>query len=263
MDLWSGEVICNSSLGQGVYLLRLRAPLARVEPGQFIHLRCAWGYDPLLRRPLSVHDFEPQSQEILLLYRVMGKGTAWLAERRPGDKISGLGPLGRGFVLPRGKRVAMVAGGMGVAPLFFAARRALAYGNEVVFLQGARRREELWRSEELRALGVEWEAATEDGSLGFTGLVPDLLAHHLTFRKFDCVFACGPRDMLAAVAGIAGAHRVPAQVSLEEHMACGLGACRGCVVPVYQENGDVGYENVCSDGPVFSAARVVWENLRR
>ncbi|SMB99921.1 dihydroorotate oxidase B, electron transfer subunit [Thermanaeromonas toyohensis ToBE] len=263
MALWVGEVVTNFPTGPGIYRLRLKAPIEETKPGQFVHLRCGSGYDPLLRRPLSIHDFDPGKQEIEFLYRVVGKGTAWLAARVPGERISGLGPLGRGFVVPFGKRLALVAGGMGLAPLFFLAREAVAQGNRVTFYQGARSRNYLLRERELAELGVELEIATEDGSAGFTGLVTDLLADQITSQQFDGIFACGPRDMLAVVASLAATHLIPAQVSLEEHMACGLGACRGCAVPIYQEDGNLTYENVCSEGPVFPAHRVAWDVFGR
>ncbi|MCG0278561.1 MAG: dihydroorotate dehydrogenase electron transfer subunit [Thermanaeromonas sp.] len=259
MSLWIGEVVANFLVAPDIYRMRLRVDIEEPGPGQFVHLRCGLRYDPLLRRPLSIHDFDMDKGEIELLYRVVGKGTAWLAARVPGDKVSGLGPLGRGFILPSGKTLALVAGGIGFAPLFFLARKALALGNRVIFYLGVRSREHLLRQKDLAEFGVQLEIATEDGSAGFPGLVTDLLAAHLRNLRFDGIFACGPKNMLAAVAGLAATYSIPAQVSLEEHMACGLGACRGCAVPVYREDGNVTYENVCSEGPVFPAHRVVWK----
>jgi len=263
MSLWSGEVVANFPVGPDIYHMRLKAPVEEPAPGQFVHLQCSSGYDPLLRRPLSIHDFDIEKQEIEFLYRVVGKGTSWLAARAPGEKISGIGPLGQGFIVPSGKNLALVAGGIGLAPLFFLARRALAQGNRVTFYQGVRSRDYLLREKELIELGVELEVATEDGSAGFSGLVTDLLVAQIRSRRFDGIFACGPRNMLAVVANMAISYSIPAQVSMEERMACGLGACKGCAIPVYQDDGHITYENVCSEGPVFPAHRIVWDALGR
>ncbi|GFN22075.1 dihydroorotate dehydrogenase electron transfer subunit [Thermanaeromonas sp. C210] len=257
-SLWQGEVVANSPVGPGIYHLRLRVALPGALPGQFVHLRCGSSLDPLLRRPLSIHDYNPAGQEVQLLYQVVGRGTAWLAGRKPGDFIDGLGPLGRGFTLPAGPRVALVAGGLGLAPLFFLARVAAAEGCQVTFYVGARSREGLLRLEALEGLGLEVQRATDDGSAGFAGPVTSLLARDLEYKRYDQIFACGPRAMLAEVARLAGQKGIPAEVSLEERMACGLGACRGCVVALYGEDGSIAYENVCSAGPVFPAEKIVW-----
>ncbi|MGI9952288.1 dihydroorotate dehydrogenase electron transfer subunit [Moorellaceae bacterium AZ2] len=257
-SLWQGEVLANSPAGPDIYHLRLKVPVLTAQPGQFVHIRCGPYFDPLLRRPLSIHDFDPARQELELLYQVVGKGTAWLADRGPGDLIDGLGPLGRGFSLPAGPRVALVAGGLGLAPLFFLARVAAARGEQVTFYLGARSRRQLLRQEALQKLGIEVKTATDDGSAGFAGPVTALLARDLEKKRYDQIFACGPRAMLEKVTQLAGQKGIPAEVSLEERMACGLGACRGCVVALYQEDGSLAYENVCSAGPVFPAPKIVW-----
>ncbi|HBT47746.1 MAG TPA: dihydroorotate dehydrogenase electron transfer subunit [Peptococcaceae bacterium] len=257
-SLWQGEVVANTAVGPDIYHLRLRTALPGPRPGQFVHLRCGSSWDPLLRRPLSIHDYNPARQELELLYQVVGRGTAWLAGRRPGDFLDGLGPLGRGFTLPPGPRVALVAGGLGIAPLFFLARVAAAGGYQVTLYVGARSRDGLLRLETLQGLAVEVQRATDDGSAGFAGPVTSLLARHLEYKQYDGIFACGPRAMLAEVAKLAGQRGIPAEVSLEERMACGLGACRGCVVALYGEDGSIAYENVCSAGPVFPAEKIVW-----
>jgi len=184
--------------------------------------------------------------EVSLLFGVVGRGTEWLARRQPGDELDVLGPLGRGYsVAPTSRRLLLVAGGVGVAPLVMLADEAVAKGLTVTLAMGAATAAAVYPSR-LLPPEVECLVATEDGSLGREGLVTDLLAEPLAWA--DQVFACGPRGMIAALRRLPrrpGA--APIQVSLEERMGCGVGVCFGCVVETRQ-----GLERVCQDGPVFT-----------
>ncbi|WP_258358615.1 dihydroorotate dehydrogenase electron transfer subunit [Moorella sulfitireducens (nom. illeg.)] len=253
------EVLAARQMGREVFLLKLQAPAvtAAAQPGQFVHIRCSETMDPLLRRPLSIHDVGDKG-EIVLLYQVKGRGTAWLAGREAGDKIDILGPIGRGFTLPAGKRVALVAGGLGIVPLLFLARRALEAGNEVDFFYGAQDKERLYQLETLKAMKINLFVATDDGSAGFHGQVTRLWEHYLEERTYHRGYACGPRAELAEFARLAAKYSMAAEVSLEEKMACGLGACRGCATALLDARGKIYYENVCTGGPVFNAADVYW-----
>ncbi|WP_338823963.1 Dihydroorotate dehydrogenase B (NAD(+)), electron transfer subunit [Moorella humiferrea] len=255
----AAEVLASHQAGPEVFLLKLRAPaIAKVaQPGQFVHIRCGETMDPLLRRPLSIHDVGAGG-ELFLLYQVKGRGTAWLAGRQAGDKVDILGPIGRGFTLPAKKRVALVAGGLGIVPLLFLARRALEAGNVVDFFYGAQDKERLYRLETLEAMAINLFVATDDGSTGFHGPVTELWKEHLREKTYDLSYACGPRAGLAAFARLAARYGIPAEVSLEERMACGFGACRGCVTALLDAQGKIYYENVCTGGPVFDAASVYW-----
>ncbi|MEW8958260.1 MAG: dihydroorotate dehydrogenase electron transfer subunit [Moorella sp. (in: firmicutes)] len=255
----TAEVLASHQAGPEVFLLKLRAPaIAKVaQPGQFVHIRCGETMDPLLRRPLSIHDVGAGG-ELFLLYQVKGRGTAWLAGRQAGDKVDILGPIGRGFTLPAKKRVALVAGGLGIVPLLFLARRALEAGNVVDFFYGVQDETGLYRLETLRTMGVNLYIATDDGSAGFYGSVIELWKDNLQDRTYDYSFACGPKAGLAAFARLAARYGIPAEVSLEERMACGFGACRGCVTALLDAQGKIYYENVCTGGPVFDAASVYW-----
>lgn len=257
----AAAVMSSDRVGEGVYLLRLKTPTVAKEarPGQFIHIRCSETMDPLLRRPLSIHDIAAGG-ELILLYQVRGRGTAWLARQQPGNSIDILGPLGRGFTLPSNKRVALVAGGLGVVPLLFLARRALERGNKVDFFYGAQDKDRLYQRETLEAMGLNLFLATDDGSAGFKGPVTKLWEQYLAERSYDRSYACGPRAELAEFARLAARAAIPAEVSLEERMACGLGACRGCVTALRDACGNKYYENVCTGGPVFDAATVCWED---
>ncbi|AKX97591.1 dihydroorotate dehydrogenase B (NAD(+)), electron transfer subunit [Moorella thermoacetica] len=259
MQKLEAEVVASIRIGPDICLLRLKAPAiaATARPGQFVHLRCGEGLDPLLRRPLSIHD--SGDGELTLFYQVKGRGTAWLSRQHPGSKVDLLGPLGRGFTLVSGRRLALVAGGLGMAPLFFLARQARELGNEVDFFYGARNSRGLHRLEALEDLGIRLFIATDDGSAGFRGPVTALWEKQLKDNHYDRAYACGPRPALAAFARLAAAAAVPAEVSLEERMACGFGACRGCVTALRDSRGEKYYENVCTGGPVFDAAAVCWE----
>jgi dihydroorotate dehydrogenase electron transfer subunit len=217
------------------------APIAQtVRAGQFVNL--GWSPGPLLRRPFSVYKTDGDHIEVIL--KAVGAGTAQLLEMAQGDTISCLGPLGHGFDLSPGPRtVALVSGGLGVAPMPLAARDARAAGMEVTWVHGARSADELCSE----ADGDEVIWATDDGSRGFAGTVvaavPDA----------DLVLACGPNRMLAAVA-----MRWPeAQVAVETYMGCGTGVCLGCAVPLQRG----GYDRACKEGPVYRAADVEWSML--
>ncbi|HKF78102.1 MAG TPA: FAD-binding oxidoreductase [Candidatus Dormibacteraeota bacterium] len=217
------------------------AVAAQVRAGQFVNLLLRPG--PLLRRPFSVHRTSGDRVEVLL--RAVGEGTRLLLELRRGDRVSMLGPLGRGFRLEPGMdRVTLLSGGLGVAPMPLAANQARALGLAVTWAHGARTAEELCR---------EWEGdracwATEDGSQGVRGTALDAVTD-----APGVVLACGPNRMLAAVA----ARWPDAQVAIETYMGCGTGVCLGCAVP--RTSGV--YDRACSEGPVYRADSVRWPEL--
>jgi len=199
------------------------------------------------------------------LYKVVGKGTTFLSQRKKGEEIDLIGPLGKGFEIKDLKpqsRVILVAGGMGVAPLIFLGEKLakLKIKNEKLKINifiGAKNSREILCQEEFEQLGAEVEIATEDGSLGYQGLVSDLLKSKLSTMDYGpstFLYACGPKAMLKEVAFISQKYKIPGQVSLEQFMGCGIGACHCCVVRTKQ-----GYQRVCKEGPVFSADQILWE----
>ena len=230
------------------------APL--VQPGQFAHVRILPLKEALLRRPFSI--FQVSGDTLSILYKTIGKGTEVLSRMRPGEELSMIGPLGHGFTVPQpnGETPLLVAGGYGMAALYLLAQRSPQKG--IVFV-GGRRRVDILCEEEFHALGWEVRVTTEDGSHGETGLVTQALLTELkrpiTGRK---LFGCGPTSMLKAVGRLAAEFGLPAELSLDEHMGCGIGVCLTCVVPI--KAGDSWeYQRTCTDGPVFDSRQVAWE----
>jgi len=235
------------------------------EPGQFVHVLCGDSYDPLLRRPFSVHDVDRQSGRVRLLYEIRGRGTALLAEKRSGETLDVVGPLGKGFELPKspGRPLVLIGGGIAVAPLYFLARRiAETIGCEcAAFLIGARTESMLLYVEEFARLGSDVRTATDDGSAGYRGFVTGLLEqyiHAMDRANPPLVYACGPMQMLKAVARITKEHGLKCQVSTEAKMACGVGACMSCVIKV-RDGDSWKYVRCCKEGPVFDADDIIWE----
>jgi len=253
------EVTGVQTLSEGIVRLNILASglAEKCRPGQFAHIYCGGGIYSITRRPLSIASVS--GDEISFLFQVKGEGTRWLSARKPGDMIDIIAPIGRGFSLPESGEAVLVAGGIGIAPLVFLGQAALKKGLPVTLLYGARDRHGIYGIDGIKSEGAVIKIATEDGSIGEKGLVTMLLEKHILSAKPAGIFACGPKPMLEAVAKIGKQNGIPVQVSLEERMACGVGACRGCAVLVKNEHGK-GYRNVCSDGPVFGGEEVFFDD---
>jgi len=237
-----------------LFTLEVDREFATPMPGQFVHV--AASEELTLRRPFSVAGV-PRERSLDLLVELRGKGTRTLAEQAEGSSVSVMGPLGNWFSPPReGATAILVAGGIGVAGLRYLAEEFVHDGRPVLLLVGARTREGLLDGLMPRPNGgITLELSTDDGSTGTAGTVCELLASHLERVENPArVYACGPPAMLKEAAAVALRHGLPCEVLLEEIMACGTGACRGCVV-----NTKHGYKTVCSDGPVFDAAELLFE----
>jgi dihydroorotate dehydrogenase electron transfer subunit len=260
------KVLANVDIAPGIFLMTVLSPqvASRAQPGQFLHLRVGAGADPLLRRPMSIFRVNAQKGQVSLLFRVKGRGTRALSAIREGETLDLIGPLGRGFSVPSGTcMVLLVAGGLGVAPLFFLAETLLKKATSVMFLMGAKSREKLVAREELRVLGVPLLVSTDDGSEGFRGLVTELLDKTLLEKSLDpqgsLLCSAGPQPMLSTVVALARRSGMVGQISMERHMACGLGACWGCVVCCRSSGGQREYRRVCTDGPVFHMEEIVFQ----
>ncbi|MBX5466349.1 MAG: dihydroorotate dehydrogenase electron transfer subunit [Firmicutes bacterium] len=227
--------------------------LTAAVPGQFAHILT----EGTLRRPLSFSRLDPASGLAAVLFRVVGRGTAWLAARREGEPLDLLGPLGRGFPPPEPDRPwCLVGGGVGIPPLFAAwARWKASLRAPITVIAGARTREAVVMVEDFRAGGAEPWVTTDDGSLGEAGTVLGPLRRWLASHPQGQVYACGPTPMLAAVAAAVQGHG-PCYLGLEQRMGCGVGACLACVVPAADRATWPPWRRVCCDGPVFLAEEV-------
>jgi dihydroorotate dehydrogenase electron transfer subunit len=254
--LGSCDVAGHRRLGD-YHVLALQAPevAARASPGQFVSLGVG-AAGTVLRRPFSIAAADSGTVE--LVFEVVGPGTAWLADRRAGDRLDAAGPLGSAFTAPPRRRPALlVGGGYGSAPLAFLARRLAGAGHPVDAVTGAASAARLLAPETLGApLRHAW-VATEDGSTGGRGVVTELLDAALDADGAVAVYACGPMPMLAAVSSRAARRGLACQVAVEEAMACGVGVCWTCVIP-QRRDGRVEHVRACLDGPVFDGATVAW-----
>ncbi len=236
-----------------IFVLRFAAPsiAGQVQPGQFLNLRVDPDGDPLLRRPFSVYRVDGGALEIL--FHVVGRGTAALAARRPGEMLDVLGPLGIPFGLADGgyETAILVGGGLGVAPLPAATAVLRRLGRPLITVLGARTADQLV-DDHLENVHL----ATDDGTRGLRGTAVDLLLRIMDAERpvKPRLFACGPNPMLRALAEVAKARRIPCEVSLEGPMACGFGICQGC--PVELTGGEKAYALMCTDGPVFDVTRI-------
>ena len=220
------------------------------QPGQFAHIYAA---GKTLRRPVSVCEIDRAAATLRFVFQIRGEGTARLAALNPGDTMDILAPLGRGFsIADTGCKAVFVGGGIGVPPLLEAAG---SFGADATVIAGFRSKDAIILKEDFERNGNRVIIATDDGSFGHHGLVTDCLAD----LDCDVIFACGPTPMLKAVSKIARQRNVPCQISLEERMACGVGACLGCAVRLRRQTGEVYFGDVCKDGPVFDCRSVVWE----
>ncbi len=226
------------------------------KPGQFVMIRTGKTSDPLLRRPFSISQ-TCNGNHFQILFKVVGRGTALLADCREGEFLSVLGPLGHGFSIECKQRSCLVGGGMGIAPLLFLGKNMLRQcsAHRPLVVVGARNHEELTPLvNDFSKLGLSVHPATDDGSLGHHGLVTDVL-RELDLGDSYNMYVCGPHPMMTAVHLFCKDRNYGCQVSMETTMACGIGACLGCIVPL--EKG--GYGHACSDGPVFDAKEMLWE----
>ena len=248
----TAEILENRRIADGIFRMVLNVPFAKdCRPGQFVSVYSR-DRSRLLPRPISLCGFDRET--ITLVYRVAGAGTEEFSARSAGEKIAVTGPLGNGFPIDEGfgKRVLMIGGGIGIPPLV-AAGGQLAERADVRFACGYR--SELFLTEEMKACG-DLLIATEDGSAGVRGTVLDAVRED--GASADVIFACGPKPMLRAVRDFAESERIPCWISMEERMACGVGACLGCVCGTRDEDSHSHVRNrrVCCDGPVFRAEEV-------
>ena len=265
------KILSREEVAPNICLMKLKAPEIAQEafPGQFIHIKCSKDNYPLLRRPLSIHRIDKEKGEIFILFQIMGEGTKLLADKTIGDDLNILGPIGNGFnIYPESKKIMIVGGGIGVAPLLALCEESIRQGKEVRVLIGALKKELVIGEESFKILRAKVDVATDDGSYQYKGLVTDLLERIIGEGCLaDQIFACGPKPMLKEINEIVLKANIDCQVSLEERMGCGIGACLGCVckIKAKEKNNKQNqikyiYKRVCVDGPVFGGSEVVWDD---
>ncbi|MCZ6676597.1 MAG: dihydroorotate dehydrogenase electron transfer subunit [Candidatus Poribacteria bacterium] len=262
-------IISNEQVAQDHYLLRCACPeIARgALPGQFIHVLISQAgvlqaASLLLRRPFTI--FTVEGEQISMLYQIIGEGTEVLSHLKPGDPLRVLGPLGNTFHIPLDLHPAIiVGGGAGIASLMLLAIALRKSGVRTLGLVASMNRARLLSVAELKRIGVEMHIATDDGSVGHHGFVTEILTQileqpHAHELSQPMIYACGPDGMLRAVTKIAQDYRIPTQLAMENRMGCAMGVCLGCVCKVRMPDGGFEYQRVCTEGPVFNAAEIVW-----
>jgi dihydroorotate dehydrogenase electron transfer subunit len=236
------------------YRLVLDAPelAAAVRPGQFIHIKVSDHLEPLFRRPFSV--YRARNGRVEIFFEAVGKGTRMLLAKKKNDVLDVLGPLGRPFTMPGKdvKQIVFIAGGIGVAPFMLFSDLLADHPAEKILLYGGRSAAHTFTMNEFKKNGVTPFIATDDGSVGVRGRVSNLFAQ-IEIELGPAVYVCGPRPMIAAAAAFAEAEGLEGEASMEEVMACALGACLGCSIPTTK-----GYRTVCHDGPVFKLEELVF-----
>ncbi len=248
-------VQASEQLSDRHWLMRLRASsaLPEMHPGQFVQVHIDDSPTTYLRRPISVNMVDYERNEILLLVAAIGEGTRHLVRKKPGEKVNCLLPLGNSFTMPRStnERVLLVGGGVGIAPMLFLGKRLVEMGVRPSILLGARTADELLEKDMFSELG-DLYLTTEDGSEGEKGYVTN---HSILKEKqFDRIATCGPKPMMMSVARYAKQNDIACEVSLENDMACGLGACLCCV-----EDTTDGHICVCTEGPVLNIKKLLWQ----
>ena len=264
------RIISNRNIAPGYYRMRISCPdlAARPKPGQFVMVRVGSSIEPLLRRPFAAFRFKTlEGFRLEIYYQVVGHGTRIMSQMLPETDLELLGPLGNGFKsFAKLNSALIVAGGMGIAPL-----RGLIFHlleskvKDIHIFLGAKSFSQLLFQSEFTRREIPLHLATEDGSSGHHGLITVVFQqflenHSLSVETRKMCFACGPRAMLAKVSNLCSQHHLPCQVSLESHMACGLGVCLGCAVKRKNKKGsrDKDYQRVCLEGPVFNAEVIEW-----
>jgi len=270
-------ITSNTEVMPGIHLMWIEAPDIAVaaQPGQFITVRCG---DFTLRRPFSVHQVgvnnviasEAKQSQVAILFKIAGKGTFWLSQRQKGERLDILGPLGNGFTIePKSKRLLLVTGGIGIAPLVFLMHHASSQ-HQITLIHGASTAAQLYpfssagkKRSKLAPLpnGVQFIPVTEDGSLVQKGMATDILPDFLDWA--DQIYACGPADMYKTMSKMSlrakrsNLKLKKCQICLEVRMGCGFGACYGCTI-----NTKKGLKQVCRDGPVFELDDIIWQEVR-
>lgn len=250
----SMRVISHKELAPAIFELTLEGQLVKEmkEPGQFVHIKTSDSHDPLLRRPISISSVNPKENSFTIIYRAGGKGTKLLSFKKENETVDVLGPLGQGFpvdAVKSGETALLVGGGVGIPPLYQLSKMLVDKGVKVIHILGFATKSAVFYDQEFSNLG-ETFVTTEDGTYGIKGYVTDVMKD---LTDYEAIYSCGPIPMLKALKAGYSNHKL--YISLEERMACGVGACYACVCHSSEEG--TSYKKICSDGPVFRAEEVI------
>lgn len=250
------KILKKEEIINGIFKFTLEADeLAKsAKAGNFIEIQVSSTGEPFLRRPISIYNIDGKNIEII--FQVKGRGTELLSEKKVGDKINVLGPLGRGcFTIKDYQKAYIIGGGIGTYPLYELAKELKSANVDTTMYMGFRNKSLVTLENEFESLCNKTVITTDDGSYKQKGFALDVLKEDCKAEKPDIIFACGPLPMLKAVQKFANEENIECEMSLEERMGCGIGACLGCAVKVISE-GETKYGHVCKDGPVFKSTTV-------
>lgn len=227
-------------------------------PGQFVNVKCSEGINAMLRRPISICNVDRSANTFDIVFQIKGTGTELLSRMQPGERVDLLAPLGNSFDLNKKyKKIAVIGGGIGIFPLLFLLNESNA--TEKRSYLGFRNKEFAVLEDEFKKFADYINISTDDGSYGYNGLVTDMLAADLDKIKPDMLYACGPTPMIKQVIRLAEKLGVPSQVSMEQRMGCGIGACLVCACKT--KHGDEWeYSHICKDGPVFNGSDLLFDD---
>lgn len=255
--LLTEKIISNDKIGPDVFKMVIKSDYIseKSKPGQFINIKCSPGIDTVLRRPISICSIDKNAGTFEIVYQIRGKGTEILSHLSEGDYLDFIGPVGNSFDIYNSRnRIAVVGGGIGIFPLLYVLKESKSPVKKAFI--GFRNKEFVVLEEEFKKYSTHLYISTDDGSYGYKGFITDLLAKSLEKNEVDIIYTCGPVPMMKKVAEAAEKHGVKCQLSMEERMGCGIGACLVCACKVkYGEDWEYGH--VCSDGPVFWSDRII------
>lgn len=248
-------ILRTECLAKDIHELTVDCPelVCQAVPGQFVNIRTSH----TLRRPISICNFDKEKGTLRLVVKAQGKGSDEICRMRPGDTIDLLGPLGNGFdVTDPTRKAVVVGGGIGAAPML---GTAAAYGANCTAILGFRDSADVILEKDFAALGCKVLLCTDNGTRGFHGFTTQMLENYLKENHVDIIHTCGPKPMMKGVKEIAAKYGVRCQISMDERMACGIGACLGCACKTKKEDGSSTYSHVCKHGPVFEAEQLDFE----
>lgn len=256
-----GKIAYNREIAKSIYSMTIESDYVseNAKPGQFVNIKCCEGINALLRRPISICSVDSNEGLFNIVYEVKGIGTKYLSQKRPGDCVDLIGPLGKPFhISDRYKKIAVVGGGIGIFPLLYLLSEAKGVSKDAFI--GFKSKQCIVLKEEFEAVSDKVLISTDDGSYGHSGFITDLFKKDFEKCKYDIIYTCGPMPMMKKVAEIASLKGVKCQVSMEQRMGCGIGACLVCACKT-KDGDDWSYSHVCKDGPVFWSNEVIFEDI--